>query len=359
MGENKKAAVTAVVGGLVLVLCAVSGAKADESTEDNDEEACASIVGGYGELNYNHINSRKETDVHRLALFAGHRYSPRVCVFSELEIEHAQRSKENGRTLRLEEAYAEFTLNEQHKLHAGIFPLPVGLTNEADEPGSFYGVEVNAVESNILPVSSAAALQLSAKPAPNIGYEVSASTGLRLPTSGDDAYKLSVASRNTGLTKDGMLGVRVSWKPHQEISMAAALRYQGDSTLGRGGAQAAASATLAELEAELTQGALQVRALYAAWRLSGAEPAALGRDRQNGWYIEPAYKVTPSLGLFTRYGRWNNSAGAKGADSDAIRQWDVGANYWLDKRWVLKVDVQNQSVGANDDGFNLGVGYEF
>ena len=46
-------------------------------------------IGGYGELHYNNLNSKKEIDLHRFVLFFGHKFSGRIRFHSEVEIEHA------------------------------------------------------------------------------------------------------------------------------------------------------------------------------------------------------------------------------------------------------------------------------
>jgi hypothetical protein len=36
-------------------------------------------------------------------------------------------------------------------------------------------------------------------------------------------------------------------------------------------------------------------------------------------------------------------------------------NYWMDQRFVMKLDIQRQDneSGVENDGFNLGIGYSF
>lgn len=47
--------------------------------------------------------------------------------------------------------------------------------------------------------------------------------------------------------------------------------------------------------------------------------------------------------------------------SNQQRQVDIGLNYWLHDNVVLKVDLQRQDNdrGAELDGFNVGLGYNF
>src|SRR3972149_3976884 len=119
----------------------------------------------------------------------------------------------------------------------------------------------------------------------------------------------------------------------------------------------AGAATLWEAHAALMRGPFGLRALYANWDLDGTGPKALGRDEQKGWYIEPSVKLTPKFGVFARYNTWDNEAG-DATDSKKIQK-DFGFNYWPHENVVVKFDIQRQSGTANDDGFNLGVGYMF
>jgi len=137
------------------------------------------------------------------------------------------------------------------------------------------------------------------------------------------------------------------------------VQYQGDLTQGTGAAGSSSSATLFETHAVLSRGPLGLRALYARWDLDGAGAKAIGRDKQNGWYLEPSYKLTNEVGIFARYNQWDNNAGSGSSADTEIRQVDVGLNYWPHEDVVLKFDVQQQSGAANDDGINLGVGYQF
>ena len=103
-----------------------------------------------------------------------------------------------------------------------------------------------------------------------------------------------------------------------------------------------------------------MRALYAQWDLDGSGPQAVGADEQTGWYVEPSYKVTPKLGLFTRYSQWDNQAGDS-TDSE-FSQIDAGINYWLHPDVVVKADYQSQDAPAGRDefdGVNIGIGYQF
>lgn len=346
---------------------------ANEAVAQNTEQLASAgpswadktSVGGYGELHYNNLESKNEIDFHRFVLFFGHEFSDRVRFFSELEVEHGGVEADGeplGGEVELEQAFVEFDIAERHTARAGLFLMPVGILNETHEPTTFYGVERNPVENNIIPTTWwEAGAGVAGELASGWGYDVSLTSGLETPTTGSSAYKVRSGRQKVSLAKanDGALTGRIKWTGLPGVELAAALQYQDDLTQGTGAAGSGSSATLLETHAAITRGPWGLRALYARWDLDGADPKAIGRDKQSGWYLEPSYKITPKLGVFARYNKWDNSAGANGPGNTEIRQIDAGLNYWPHEDVVLKFDIQNQSGGADDNGFNLGVGYQF
>ena len=124
----------------------------------------ATTLGGYGELHFNNLENRKdgsnkdEIDFHRFVLFIGHRFSESIRFYSEVEIEHAFIKDNTAGTgspgeVELEQAYVEFDLNHAVSAKGGLFLVPVGIINETHEPPTFYGVERNTVEKDIIPAT--------------------------------------------------------------------------------------------------------------------------------------------------------------------------------------------------------------
>ena len=98
--------------------------------------------------------------------------------------------------------------------------------------------------------------------------------------------------------------------------------------------------------------------------INASDPTAIGRDEQTGWYVEPFVRgpvgnIPGEFGAFVRYNVWDNNAGS--SNDTEQKQFDFGFNYWPIEDIVLKFDVQNQdNEGRSDDnGFSLGVGYQF
>ena len=138
---------------------------ADQVEENSKSSTSNTTVGGYGELHYNNLSNGKGTDkkvldLHRFVIFVNHEFNDDIRFFSEFEIEHAFISDNNdgsGNTspgeVEVEQAFVQFDIGENTNVDAGVFLIPVGILNETHEPPTFYGVERNPVEKNIIPVT--------------------------------------------------------------------------------------------------------------------------------------------------------------------------------------------------------------
>ncbi|MFV2057427.1 MAG: porin [Thiohalomonadales bacterium] len=324
-------------------------------------------IGGYGELHYNNLRNQteggddqKEIDLHRAILFVGHDFNERIRFWSELEVEHAQAGDgKSGGEVSMEQAYIEFDLNDNMSTRAGVLLVPVGILNETHEPTTFYGVERNPIESNIIPTTwREGGVSLMGKLAEAVSYDLLIHSGLETGSADNYAVRKGRNSVRKASANDLAYTGRIKWTGMAGVELAATLQYQGDITQGND--VGAGAATLFETHAIVQHGAFAVRALFADWNLSGSGASTLGANRQTGWYIEPAYKLNAKLGLFVRYNQWDNLAAS---DSDnKYAQADIGLNYWPHPDVVIKMDYQDQDVPAGTaelDGFNLGIGYQF
>ncbi|HHM06210.1 MAG TPA: porin [Gammaproteobacteria bacterium] len=330
------------------------------SGTDHGHSADASTLGGYGELHYNNLDSGSELDFHRFVLFFGHRFSDRIRFASELELEHAlAEDTDNGSgpgAVELEQAVVEFDITDQFRVRGGLFLVPVGILNETHEPPTFYGAERNPVEKNIIPTTWwEGGAGLAGELAPGLAYDVAVTSGLKVPTTGSSAYKIRNGRQKVAEASAESLAytAKLAWTGLPGVELAGSVQYQEDITQGAKDV----SATLYEVHAVINQGPFGLRALYAAWNLDGNDPKASGRNKQNGWYVEPSWKPAPKVGLFARYSAWDNEAGST-ADTEN-KQTNVGVNFWPHEQVVLKADLQHQGGAGDDDGFNLGVGYYF
>lgn len=313
-------------------------------------------IGGYGELHYNNLDSKNEIDFHRFVLFFGHQFSDKIRLFSELELEHSIASKSAKGEVELEQAYIDLQLTQNHNLRTGLFLMPVGILNETHEPTTFYGVERNNVEKDIIPTTWwEGGAALNGRLSPGLSYDVAVTSGLKTASSGSDAYDLRKGRQKVSeaAANDLAYTTRLRWTGLPGVEIAGTLQRQDDITQGDN-----VAATLGEVHAVIKRGPVGMRALYAQWNLDNTAPK--GPDKQLGWYVEPSYLITEKLGAFVRYSLWDKKAGDS-AKSE-MRQTDFGINYWAHPNVVYKADIQHkydQSKGTSDDGFNLGVGYHF
>ena len=321
-------------------------------------------LGGYGELHYNKLEGeggekdKDEIDFHRFVLFLGHTFNERTRFFSELEVEHSIAGEGKKGEIELEQAYVEYDFTPNHRGKAGLFLLPVGIMNETHEPPAFYGVERNSVEKDIIPATWwAGGAAVSGQLGDSFSYDVAIHEGLA--TSAGSGYKPRSGRQKTSEANSKKLAAtaRLKWTGLPGIELGGSVQYQSDITQGLDAK--AGSANLYELHGIYNKGPFALKALYAQWNLEGKGPASIGADKQNGWYVEPSYKLSEQWGIFARYSLWDNTAGD--AVGSKKKQFDTGVNFKPHPDVVFKADYQQQDNdnGKNQNGFNLGVGYQF
>ena len=351
---------------------ALEASEAAEAVAVATEEAVKSAtllsdkttIGGYGELHYNNLDGKngasdkKEVDFHRFVLFFGHEFNDDLRFFSELELEHSLSGDDKEGEVELEQAYIEYDINDQHRVKGGLFLTPVGIINETHEPPTFYGTERNPVEKNIIPSTWwEAGVMFSGDIAEGFSYDVAATSGLN--TSSGSSYKVRSGRQKASKAEaeDFAYTGRIKWTGIPGLELAATVQYQEDITQSND--STAGSATLFETHAVFERGNFGLRALYATWDLDGNGPKSIGADEQTGWYIEPSYQLSQHFGVFVRYNEWDNAAGSS-SDTE-YEQIDLGVNWWPHQDVVVKVDYQDQDApaGKEQDGFNVGLGYQF
>lgn len=321
-------------------------------------------LGGYGELHYNNLDGeggasdKDEFDLHRFVLFLGHTFNERTRFFSELEVEHSIAGEGKKGEIELEQAYVEYDFTPNHRGKAGLFLMPVGILNETHEPPTFYGVERNSVEKDIIPATWwAGGAAVSGQLGDSLSYDFAIHEGLA--TTAAKSYKPRDGRQKTSEANGKNLAYtgRLKWTGLPGVEIAGSIQHQTDITQGLDAT--AGSANLYELHGIYTKGPFGLKALYAQWNLDGRGPAAIGADKQNGWYVEPSYKLSEQWGVFARYSLWDNKAGDNvGSEKKQI---DTGVSFKPHPDVVFKADYQKQDNddGKNQNGFNLGVGYQF
>lgn len=333
----------------------------DQHMAEFDDEV---HIGGYGELHYNNLSGqggasdKDEIDFHRFVIYFGHDFSDRIRFSSEVELEHALSGGDAPGEVELEQAFIDFDLSDSHTARGGLFLLPLGLINPTHEPTRFYGVERNPIENRIIPTTWwEAGVGLHGVLGESWNYAAYLHSGLN--TSSNSSYAVRSGRQKVANADASDLAGTVAlnwWLPG--LTVGGALVYESDMT--QGSDPSAGKGLLGEVHAELSKGPLALRALYAEWMLDGTGPESVGADRQYGWYVEPSYRPIKQVGVFARYSEWDNQAGDANTDTGK-RQFDVGVNWWPHEQVVVKTDYQWQDNenGKEQNGLNLGIGYDF
>ncbi|MCY4046345.1 MAG: porin [Cellvibrionales bacterium] len=350
-----------------------------DAVDSSASKGSATTIGGYGELHYNHITNdkdgtaKKEFDFHRFVLFFGHEFTENTRFFSEVELEHALSGDGKPGEVELEQAYVEHDVNNMFSTKAGVFLIPVGILNETHEPPTFYGVERNPVEKNIIPATWwEGGAAITVKPMGGLAFDAAITSGLKTPTTGSNAYKIRKGRQKVANADGNDLAytLRVKYTAVPGLELAATAQYQTDVTQNLqtldienedGTTETLtfekAPATLLSTHAIYNYEGFGLRALYAQWNIEGAEAEAAGRNEQYGFYLEPSYRINDAFGVFARYSKYDNTAGDK--EDSKITQINTGVNYWLHENVVFKADYEIQGDTKDAQGFNLGVGYQF
>ena len=188
-------------------------------------------VGGYGELHYEG-GDKDALDFHRFVLFFGHKFDAATRMFSEFELEHAFAGEGKPGEVELEQAYIEHDFSDAFTGRAGVMLIPVGILNEIHEPPTFYGVERNNVEKNIIPatwweggvggtVTTAAGLQIDAM----------LHGGLKVPT---DSFAVRSGRQKVAnsVLENPAVTTRIRYTGMPGVELAGTLHYQSDLTQG-------------------------------------------------------------------------------------------------------------------------------
>ena len=314
-----------------------------DQLESQSSASSSTKVGGYGELHYNNNkNTTNQIDFHRYVLFVDHEFNDRIRFASEMELEHSAATASGPGAVELEQGYIEMDLSPNSSLQTGILLVPVGILNETHEPATFYGVERNPIENKVIPTTwSEGGVMYSSRLDNGLSYDLAVHSGFKTTTSvrsgrqkvaeaNADNFAYTARVKYTGIT-----GLKLS------------LTYQNQSDMDQIANSAIGSGNLLEAHAIYTLGKLKLTALTASWNINGMY-------NTKGSLLEASYKFNPQWGIFARQNNWNT-------DSNGERQqFNTGVNYWPHEDVVFKFDLQQQNATAGDnDGFNVGIGYQF
>ncbi|WP_242340505.1 hypothetical protein [Anaeromyxobacter sp. SG66] len=335
-------------------------------------------IGGYGELFYRNRLSGgpSDSDLYRVILYTGYRFTPKILFNAEIEYEHQHE-------LSVEFAYLDFLLSDAVGVRVGNVLVPMGFLNELHEPPFFNGVFRPEVERNLIPSTwNENGLGVHGAVGP-VRYKAYALVGLN-GQSGDLSSGSWLRGARTGggeAPAESFAGVASVGYARGPLDVAGSV-YRGRAGQGAKDAEGTirADVTLAEAHAQLAWRGLQLRGLYAmgwlddAGRLSALQGGGLVLgSRTRGGYVEAAYDVLavalPELGQslspFVRYEALDlHDRVPAGFARDAAldeKLWTAGLTYKPIPNVVVKADYQRTDTEADTtaDQVNLGVGYVF
>jgi hypothetical protein len=114
------------------------------------------VISGYGEAKVSYDMQLKtgQANLTRNVLFIGHRFSPRIALFSEMEVENARvEGGSAGGELSMEQLFLKFNVTRDIYLTAGLFIPRMGIINENHLPTTFNGNDRPFTEQLVIPAT--------------------------------------------------------------------------------------------------------------------------------------------------------------------------------------------------------------
>lgn len=338
-------------------------------------------VGGYAQIDYNQPEGKNgKMDVHRMVMLLGYKFNDKVQFVTEIEYEHVKE-------VYIEQAFLNYSLNDNLNIRGGLMLVPMGIVNEYHEPTTYNGVERPNVDKSIVPSTWR-----------EIGVGVTGrfnNANLRY-----QAYIFNgFTSLNGSKTLGGSNGLRNGRQKGAESTintpnLSAKVDYYGIQGL-RLGLSGYFGRTQAEDDVDMVDGAdvgismfgldaryinkrFSARGQYIHTLINDAtaynnlNSANLGSELK-GWYAEAAYNLLPltkaqKLDAFVRYEQYDTHAATQ--DAGIARnlgynrnEWTTGLSYHVANGAVVKADYQildNAAIGNKSMGqLNFGIGVWF
>jgi len=337
-------------------------------------------VGGYGEILYNQPEGDNgELDVQRLVLLFGYKFNDRTQFVTEVELEHVNE-------VFVEQAFLQYSLNDNVNLRAGLMLVPMGIVNEYHEPTTFNGVERPSIDGSIVPTtwrevgfgvsgrSDNASLRYQAYifngfASVNGSKVLGGSNGLRNGRQKGIQSTINKPTFSAKLDHYGIQGLRLGLSGYYGRTQAE------DNVDAIDGSDVGIA--MVGLDARYALHRFTARGQFINASISDTEAynilnnANLG-SRLQGWYLEAAYNLLPQtkkqqLFAFTRYEDYDTHASV---DGDLLRnlsydrnEWTFGLSYKLAPGAVVKADYQikdNAVMNNNTSNqLNFGIGVWF
>jgi hypothetical protein len=334
-------------------------------------------VGGYGQVDYNQPEGKNGTmDVHRLVMLLGYKFSDKVQFVTEIEYEHVKE-------VSIEQAFLNYSLNDNVNIRGGLMLVPMGIVNEYHEPTTYNGVERPNVDKSIVPstwreIGVGVTGRINEA---NLGYQayvfngfssvngskvLGGSNGLRNGRQKGAESTINTPNFSAKLDYYGIAGLRVGLSGYVGRTQAA------DDIQDVDGADVGVS--MFGLDARYINKRFSARGQYIHALITDANDynalydADLGSELK-GWYAEAAYNLLPlskeqKLDAFVRYEMYDTHAATFDANiarnlSYDRNDWTAGLSYHIAPGAVVKADYQllDNAVAGNKTKGQLNIGF--
>jgi hypothetical protein len=355
-------------------------------------------VGGYGEMYLERkvkdkVDGRDSNtgDLLRYVQYLGYKFSDRLVLNAEIELEHAQAGEGTGGEIALEFAYLDYLAHPAVNVRFGLLLIPLGFINEIHEPPFFHGVLRPAVETSILPSTwRELGLGVFGEPLAGLSYKLYAVGGLNAKRFGPAGWRSGRQSGSKILSESWALAARIDYKGSDAFLFGAGL-YYGGADHNQFRPELDVRTLLVEGHAQLRYRGLEARALAVYGTLSrardltlalfpdaeaGAAPETrLVASAIYGWYAEIAYDFWPLvsrrrlyLAPYFRYERLNTQHATPeilGRVHDAKLDTTIleaGLTFKPHPQVVVKLsyrDSFNEAGSRTADSVTLGAGFVY
>ncbi len=374
----------------------------------------STLISGYGEARYSLNTKRKtaEASLERVVLFVGHKFSNKISLFTEMELENALVTGSGGDegesgkgSIAMEQAFIKFNLkNPANYIVAGLFIPRIGYLNENHLPSTFNGVDRPFAEQLVIPAvwrEIGVGYYGSVARVPGLNYSVALTNGLNSAafTNGSGIkdgrqFGSKAAGLNLGLSASVLYYINnFRLQASGYIGGSTALEKRVADSLLLNSGPFGNPVVLGEMNGQYSNNGWNLRAIFAYIHIS--EAAAINRAYANntpeslyGGYAEAGYDFfhkkyasQKSLIAFGRYEYMNLSATIpfNGVQNDANKQQYIvaGLTYKPVSSVAVKLDYVQRITGEpnpaliitpfpqqipyyKSNGFiNLGVAYNF
>ncbi|HKV73080.1 MAG TPA: porin [Gemmatimonadales bacterium] len=356
------------------------------AAQDSDQPR--TVVGGYGEIQYQNSSlpdSTGHVNLARFVLYLGHSFNERITFRSEVEVEDAR--VEGGGSkgeLEIEQAYIDYRLSDPFTLRAGLVLIPAGIINELHEPPTFNGVERPLYDQLVIPTTwreIGVGLAGRIPPVEGLAYRAYFVNGLRAEgfTGAEGTREGSGEGQDANFANAALTG-RLEWA-HSGLKIGTSAYYGGSAanTPGLGTGLFAAPVFLIAADARYDVGAFAFRG--EAGNMTIRDAAAINAffnnsvgDRIAGWYLEGAWNAlsalapssTQRLALFARYDQADTHAsvpdGTPRNGAYNRNTTTLGITWKPISGLAFKGDYQLRRNAAHfleDETMNLGLGWQF